>query len=33
MTHLDVSDADVKAASDAFLETIEEAIPKSAARR
>jgi threonine aldolase len=33
MTHLDVSDADVKAASAAFLETIEEAIPKPAVRR
>jgi threonine aldolase len=33
MTHLDVSDQDVQAASAAFLETIEEAIPRPTARR
>lgn len=33
MTHLDVSDADVSAASAAFLEAVEEANPKPAARR
>ena len=33
MTHLDVSDEDVAAASAAFLEATHEAMPKSAARR